>query len=205
MLYYVETGMGCGIKCAADEDDARAKTLREVGTMVGVEEVREATAADINWVKKMGGYVPRDTKYPITMNCNDAKHGLKVKTTELRDTGGMFVAAKHLLCRTAGISGTVQAYVPGHGGDVWFVSHDGTDDVGAYAYNEFEPVDCRKELIEELVSAADYLLTSYPKKLEQMVKRYPAGTCNAEDALGEFAKDDASRRRSIRLLLKKAR
>lgn len=31
-------------------------------------------------------------------------------------------------------------YVAGHGGDVWFVKHDGTDEVGAYALSELDEI-----------------------------------------------------------------
>lgn len=58
-LYYVETGYGCGICKAEDEDEAYDKTLRKVGTDVGVKDVREATDHDISWVEGMGGYVPK--------------------------------------------------------------------------------------------------------------------------------------------------
>lgn len=54
-LYYVETGLGCNLIEARTEDDAKKQTLREVGTYVGVQRVREATKDDINWVRAMQG------------------------------------------------------------------------------------------------------------------------------------------------------
>jgi hypothetical protein len=59
-LYYVETGRGCGIRRARSVEQARRKTLREVGTYEGVRLVREATQRDLNWVRGMGGSVPAD-------------------------------------------------------------------------------------------------------------------------------------------------
>ena len=68
--------------------------------------------------------------------------GMKVKTAaELEDTREMLINPRHLECRKAGITGTVKGYVPGHGGDVWWVAHDDSDDVGAYCYTELEPND----------------------------------------------------------------
>lgn len=71
---------------------------------------------------------------------NEVKIGMKVVTTKLGETTGMLIKPRHLDCRSSGITGTVQSYVPGHGGDVWFVQHDGSEDIGAYCYTEFEPL-----------------------------------------------------------------
>jgi hypothetical protein len=57
-LFYLSTGMGACIRVAEDEDDAYEKVLREVGTDAGVDDVREATEQDIEWVRGMGGRVP---------------------------------------------------------------------------------------------------------------------------------------------------
>ena len=73
------------------------------------------------------------------MELNDIKPGIKVKITHLEDTDGMFVHQKHLIARSIGSIGTVSSYVPGHGGDVWFIDHaDGS--IGAYTFAEFEEV-----------------------------------------------------------------
>lgn len=72
------------------------------------------------------------------MDCNDVKEGLKVRISKLQPTDGMIIAHRHLRCRSKGITGTVKHYVPGHGGDVWFVGHDGSDDIGAYCFTELE-------------------------------------------------------------------
>ena len=75
------------------------------------------------------------------MNVNDVKPGLKVVTTKLGDTRGMMIAAKYLSVRKEGVAGEVLQYVPGHGGDVWFVRHDGGEDIGAYVFTEMEESD----------------------------------------------------------------
>lgn len=72
------------------------------------------------------------------MDLNDVKPGLSVKVTALGSTGGMIIAAKHLICRRVGVKGTVKNWVPGHGGDVWYIQHENSPDVGAYVFNEFE-------------------------------------------------------------------
>ena len=72
------------------------------------------------------------------MNCDQIKPGIRVRTTKLRDTKGFLVKHQHLACRKAGVSGTVRGYVAGHGGDVWWVKHDDSEDVGAYSYTELE-------------------------------------------------------------------
>ena len=67
--------------------------------------------------------------------------GTRVRTADkLDDARGMMVAPKYIECRRCGITGVVKGYVPGHGGDVWWVAHDGTADVGAYCYTEITPV-----------------------------------------------------------------
>ena len=78
------------------------------------------------------------------MNIEDIKVGMRVKTTRLHSTRGMIVKEHHLKVRKAGLEGTVKGYVPGHGGDVWWVEHnDGS--VGAYCFNEFRPLLLKKE------------------------------------------------------------
>jgi hypothetical protein len=81
------------------------------------------------------------SKSPTTMNCNQVKTGLRVKTTELDRTAGMMINPRHLNCRRCGVTGTVEGYVPGHGGDVWWVRHDGSGEIGAYCFNELEPAE----------------------------------------------------------------
>ena len=73
------------------------------------------------------------------MELDAVKPGLRVKTKKLRGTKGFLIHPKHLTVRRKGVTGTVKMWVPGHGGDVWFVQHDNSDDVGAYSFTELEP------------------------------------------------------------------
>lgn len=57
-LFHVSTDRGCGIRAAVDEDAMWRMMAREVGTS-NVSEIREATEADIAWVRGMGGYIPK--------------------------------------------------------------------------------------------------------------------------------------------------
>ena len=57
-LYYIETGIGCGIREGEDKDSVVENALKEAGTNAGVQIVRKATQEDIGWVKRMGGYIP---------------------------------------------------------------------------------------------------------------------------------------------------
>jgi hypothetical protein len=73
------------------------------------------------------------------MNDSEVKIGMRVKIGKLGETTGMLIQPRHLDCRKEGVTGTVKGWVPGHGGDVWWVAHDNSDDVGAYVFNEMEP------------------------------------------------------------------
>ena len=73
------------------------------------------------------------------MELNKVRVGLRVKTMKLGSTKGFFITQRHLDVRKSRITGTVTGWVPGHGGDIWWVKHDdGT--VGAYGFDEFEPI-----------------------------------------------------------------
>lgn len=60
-LYYIETGLGCGIRAGTSEDTVYENTVRSAGTSNGPFRVRLATEADISSVKAMGGYIPELT------------------------------------------------------------------------------------------------------------------------------------------------
>jgi hypothetical protein len=68
--------------------------------------------------------------------------GLRIVTRRLKKDGtkGMLIHAKHLSVRRRDVTGTIIQAVAGHGGDVWFVQHDESDQVGAYAFTEMEPL-----------------------------------------------------------------
>lgn len=59
--------------------------------------------------------------------------GDRVRVVKLDSTTGMLIADRHLQARRVGATGIVRNYVPGHGGDVWFVEHD-DGSIGAYLY-----------------------------------------------------------------------
>ncbi len=72
------------------------------------------------------------------MKESDLKTGARVIThAELGSTKGMMVAARHLTARQPKTPGTLTGYVPGHGGDVWWVKHDDAS-VAAYCFDEME-------------------------------------------------------------------
>jgi hypothetical protein len=72
------------------------------------------------------------------VNLQDVKSGLIVKTvTELGDTRGMFITPMCLERRRPNAVGTTLHWVPGHGGDVWWVKHE-DGQVAPYVFNEFE-------------------------------------------------------------------
>ena len=66
--------------------------------------------------------------------------GDRVLVTRLGSTVGMSIIQRHLDVRREGASGTVTGWVPGHGGDVWWVLHDESEDVGAYSVDEMAQI-----------------------------------------------------------------
>lgn len=50
----------------------------------------------------------------------------RVRVECLYPTIGWMISEEALFRRRAGVEGTLLHYVPGHGGDVWGVVHDGT-------------------------------------------------------------------------------
>jgi hypothetical protein len=71
------------------------------------------------------------------MELNEVKIGLRVKVTKLGDTKGMMIKKHRLDVRTIGAKGEVIGYVPGHGGDIWWIKQD-DGSIGAYVFDEFE-------------------------------------------------------------------
>ena len=74
------------------------------------------------------------------MRLIEVRVGMQVKTNKrLGKTTGFYIVQKNLNARKPNKKGKILGYVPGHGGDVWWVTHkDGT--VGAYGFDEFQPV-----------------------------------------------------------------
>lgn len=63
--------------------------------------------------------------------------GTRIRThAVLGTTTGMMVASQHLTARQPDTLGTINGIAGGHGGEVYFVAHEGT--VGAYCWDEFE-------------------------------------------------------------------
>jgi len=76
------------------------------------------------------------------MNVNDIKPGIWVKVHTLGSTRGFLINPKNLGYRREGAVGQVMTWVPGHGGDVWWVQHhDNPDEIAPYGFPEIEQVD----------------------------------------------------------------
>ena len=71
------------------------------------------------------------------MELDEIEIGLRVEVKKLGDTKGVFIKKEHLDVRKIGVKGEVVGYVPGHGGDVWWIKHD-DGQIGAYVFDEFE-------------------------------------------------------------------
>ena len=70
--------------------------------------------------------------------------GTRVRVERLENTLGMLVPPKYLDNRRLGSEGVVHSWVPGHGGDVWFVDQD-DGSVAVYSTDELQLVDAHKE------------------------------------------------------------
>lgn len=72
------------------------------------------------------------------MKAESVRNGMNVITAhafKANATEGMSVHLRHLGARRTSTRGVTDGYVPGHGGEVWWVKHeDGS--VGAYSYSE---------------------------------------------------------------------
>jgi len=83
------------------------------------------------------GWQPLDGQFIM----NNFKQGLRVKTRpRLLATTGFIIHEKHINARKPNKFGSVRQWVPGHGGDVWFVQHDDRS-VGAYRIDELGKVE----------------------------------------------------------------
>lgn len=51
-LYYIKTGLGCGIRRAESIEECRRETLKEVGTHFGLQVCRKATKGA--WIGRVG-------------------------------------------------------------------------------------------------------------------------------------------------------
>jgi hypothetical protein len=57
---------------------------------------------------------------------------------KLESTFGMSVPQRNIDSRRPSMAGTIHGYVPGHGGDVYWVRHPGVEAVAPYCFTEFE-------------------------------------------------------------------
>jgi hypothetical protein len=70
-------------------------------------------------------------------------NGTKIVTNaKLDPTTGFLIAPKHLALRKPATSGEIYGVVGGHGGDVYWVRHEGDEYLAAYCYSEFELESC---------------------------------------------------------------
>jgi hypothetical protein len=67
-----------------------------------------------------------------------------ITNAELDLTTGLLVKKKHIDARVANRRGVIKGIVPGHGGDVYWVWHRGSDGVAAYGWREFELAEPRR-------------------------------------------------------------
>ena len=86
------------------------------------------------------------------MDCGDVRQGILVRTNKHVDdpdsTKGFLIKEEYITARKSNVAGQVQSYVPGHGGDIWFVRHeDGS--VGAYGFPELDRLDMTVQEIGE--------------------------------------------------------
>lgn len=68
---------------------------------------------------------------------NKINIGIKVVVSKLEDEKGMMIKQYLLNNRRLGAKGRVLDYVPGHGGDVWWVKHE-SGVVAPYCFTELE-------------------------------------------------------------------
>jgi hypothetical protein len=79
------------------------------------------------------------------MKVDDITPGMWVRVHTVGPTTGMLINPKNLALRREGAVGVVRGYVPGHGGDVWWVEHRdnaGSEvEVSAYVFHEIEQIE----------------------------------------------------------------
>jgi hypothetical protein len=79
------------------------------------------------------------------------EEGMLVKTkSKLGETTGFLIKEKNLKTRKPNTKGKYIGFVPGHGGDVWWIEHE-NGDVAAYCFDELEDIakECMKIYILE--------------------------------------------------------
>ena len=67
------------------------------------------------------------------------RNGIQIVThAHLGSTSGMMIKQNYLDARKPNQRGEIAGWVAGHGGDVYWVKHEETNDVAAYGWPEFE-------------------------------------------------------------------
>jgi len=66
---------------------------------------------------------------------NGTKVRISEQITPIDDCGGFLVHQRHLIARKPGAVGEYIGWVPGAGGDLWWIKHD-DDSIGAYSFTE---------------------------------------------------------------------
>lgn len=77
-------------------------------------------------------------------------NGTKIRTIDkLEPETGMLISPKNLANRKPSTDGEICGIVGGHGGDVYWVQHEGDDVPAAYSYSEFNLSLARRERKED--------------------------------------------------------
>lgn len=68
-------------------------------------------------------------------------NGTRVRTNDVLESGrGIFVRYACMVERVPGEEGIIVGVVPGHGGDVYWVHHEGANNDAPYCFTEFEVI-----------------------------------------------------------------
>lgn len=74
------------------------------------------------------------------VNANDVKIGMLVRVGDLGLTSGFRVMGYYLTPRKKGVVGIVRGMeLVGHEGEMWYVQHQGVEDIGVYSHTELSP------------------------------------------------------------------
>ena len=67
----------------------------------------------------------------------EVKNGKRVRIVKLGDMKDTNVEPENWHAIKLGETGKIIGHVPGSGGEIWLVKHDGSEQVGAYRFDEF--------------------------------------------------------------------
>jgi hypothetical protein len=84
-------------------------------------------------------YPVRQARRTSRLPVYGSKVKIKNKITPMNECGGFLVKGNHILCRRPNEQGEYNGWVPGAGGDIWWIKHsDGT--IGAYTFDELTDI-----------------------------------------------------------------